>query len=470
MKRYFVFILLSLFLLSFGCVNDSECGVSSDCQDSNPCTVGVCEGGKCKFNPVHNGVDCGEELICYEGVCQEESDVNQYWVEEYSARQRERERELEEKAKFGRHYLYQFQINESPSSYNVFVDVNYYNFYGEVIEEYVYPDYYNFRFKDQKGFAELVDPNDYFHYFPELETISLYDAFFDKLEPETPDLLAIKPNVDSSPIYASFSYGFSDLSPQFEDVRFNTIFTPVVEDSRVRLKIDSGKFVILNDYNAQYRESLSQIIITVETKKRTCNFIHSEEQEKYLRRFNCDLLKKLEDFFDLSFDQNYALAFFSEDYSYVNPVIVEFTDVVYESGFFLAPNLILVNSNNRQDIKQVLLHESSHILLNDFALPLWFEEGLAEYNSYNALGTGRKTIKPSDIYEWNPAEDEISGDEYQRAYSFVKLLVRDYGDEIIPKIIEKMGKGKKESNLNEKLEKTIQEVTEDQNFTLSKYS
>ena len=244
----------------------------------------------------------------------------------------------------------------------------------------------------------------------------------------------------------------------FDDICLMTFFTPASSADRIRLLINPVDVNILNDTEYIFTGSKNITIITGSQPKQVCNFVYPATQDMDLSRFKtnfeeiCQDFNKIEEITGLPLSRKYYLF------------------VAYKTGvggMYLGNDVILLDSINRPEFNKTILHQLTHASTEKAWMPVWFDEGIAEYTEATISETRidyRREIE--GIENWDPKTPQDVRDRglaYEYARWIVKKLIDKYDLDKFKKLLKSLIVEKDSSNEN--LIRKMQE-TVDANITM----
>lgn len=208
-------------------------------------------------------------------------------------------------------------------------------------------------------------------------------------------------------------------------------------------------------------------------RKENCFLLSEAQYQKYLKKksigFYCSRVLEMESISGLKFSDEFAII--------VRPLESN------TAGLYVGGNVFLIDEFwiNASVLWLTLNHEQVHSALQGYNLPLWFEEGVADYLAYTVndeIGIYKSSIA-GDITKWDPTSNLLTPEENSNRYIYsswlVKVLQRDNESETLSEVLSNYKKFNvtNYSSLdtkNKKLEEALQEALQDPSFTLEKYA
>ena len=166
-------------------------------------------------------------------------------------------------------------------------------------------------------------------------------------------------------------------------------------------------------------------------------------------------------------------------YDYYSINLIEFDNFTFISAQYVGNGNIEINNHFRhaKNLDLYLAHEVAHSATETLNLPIWLDEGIAQYSSYRYFGTHFKldnVLIYEDILHWDPSYSISEYGDDNRAYAYasyvVKKFVDKYGDTKLRELIIALdGKINFEDSIdvkNQKILEVIQKVTNNPALTI----
>ncbi|MBT3298244.1 hypothetical protein HN385_04920 [archaeon] len=199
-----------------------------------------------------------------------------------------------------------------------------------------------------------------------------------------------------------------------------------------------------------------------------CNMIFDKEYENYVDRYDY----VFDDFCNVDEKLPYVSDFFYDKYL----VLIMDVDEWSNLALYLGDGNIVINKKywTLKDLDEAIAHEMTHSAIEGLWLPLWLEEGIADYHAFKYVDKieNIRTTSISDIELWDEYSDDYGTTikQYIQARYIVRKLVENYDDDIIYNlIIELDGEIDYYDSIeikNEKVLDAIKKITNDENITL----